>query len=306
METTEAGRGHLKRFAWLSVAAAVATILLKFLAWWLTGSAGLLSDALESLVNLGAAGMTLWMLGLAAKPPTAEHAFGYSKAEYFSSGIEGAMILVAALAIAWTAVDRLLHPQALESVGLGLALSIAASGVNFVVARALLTASRRYGSIALEADAHHLMTDVWTSVGVVVAVGAVAVTGWERLDPLIALAVAANIVFTGYSLVKRSAQGLLDRSLGADQVRAIESALQPHRAAGIGFHALRTRSAAGRSFISLHVLVPGAWSVLRAHDLAERIEREIAAAVPGSAVFTHVEPLEDPASYLDTSLERTE
>ena len=304
MASTETGRGHLKRFAWLSIGAAVATILLKMLAWWLTGSVGLLSDALESVVNLVAAGMTLWMLGLAAKPPTAEHAFGYSKAEYFSSGIEGAMILVAALGIAWAAAGRLLDPQPLESVGLGLAVSVAASGVNFVVARALLSASRRYGSIALEADAHHLMTDVWTSAGVVVAVGAVAVTGWTRLDPVVALAVAANIVFTGYSLIKRSAQGLLDRSLDDVQLQAIEAVLQPQRAAGIVFHALRTRAAAGRSFVSLHVLVPGAWTVQRAHDLAERIEHDIAAAVPGAAVFTHVEPLEDPASYSDASLER--
>ena len=306
MSSTDTGRGHLKRFAWLSIGAAVATILLKFLAWWLTGSVGLLSDALESMVNLVAAAMTLWMLGLAARPPTAEHAFGYSKAEYFSSGIEGAMILVAALAIGWAAAGRLLDPQPLESVGLGLVLSIIASGVNLVVARALLAASRRYGSIALEADAHHLMTDVWTSAGVVVAVGAVATTGWTRLDPAVALAVAANIVFTGYSLIKRSAQGLLDRALGDEQLRAIDAALQPHRDAGIVFHALRTRAAAGRSFVSLHVLVPGAWTVQRAHDLAERIEQDIAVAVPGATAFTHVEPLEDPLSYADTSLERSE
>jgi cation diffusion facilitator family transporter len=304
MESRSPDRSHLKRFAWLSIAAAVATILIKLFAWRLTGSVGLLSDALESLVNLVAAGMTLWMLTLAARPPTAEHAYGYSKAEYFSSGMEGAMILVAALAIAWTAIDRLLHPQPLESVGLGLALSVAASGVNFVVARTLLGAARRYGSIALEADAHHLMTDVWTSAGVVVAVGAVAVTGWERLDPVVALAVAANIVFTGYTLIKRSALGLLDRSLGADQLQAIDKALAPHRAAGIEFHALRTRAAAGRSFVSLHVLVPGAWTVQYAHDIAEGVERDIATAVPGAVVFTHVEPLEDPASYADTALDR--
>ncbi len=292
-------RGHLTRFAWLSIGAAVATISIKLGAWWLTDSVGLLSDALESVVNLVAAGMTLWMLTLSARPPSEEHAFGYSKAEYFSSGLEGALIFVAALAIAWTAVDRLLHPRELESLGLGLGLSLAASLINFGVARVLLGAAKRHQSIALEADAHHLLTDVWTSVGVVLGVGAVALTGWNALDPIIALVVAGNIVFTGFTLVKRSALGLLDRSLEADQLAAIAAVLDRRRGEGIEFHALRTRAAAGRSFISFHVLVPGAWTVQRAHDVAEAIEREVAAAVPGASVFTHAEPLEDPASYDD-------
>jgi len=306
MSSTDTGRGHLKRFAWLSIGAAVATILLKFLAWWLTGSVGLLSDALESMVNLVAAAMTLWMLGLAARPPTAEHAFGYSKAEYFSSGIEGAMILVAALAIGWAAAGRLLDPQPLESVGLERDRAIPPRGCQQRPGDDQVHAAGDDRQDQAEADAHHLMTDVWTSAGVVVAVGAVAATGWTRLDPAVALAVAANIVFTGYSLIKRSAQGLLDRALGDEQLRAIDAALQPHRDAGIVFHALRTRAAAGRSFVSLHVLVPGAWTVQRAHDLAERIEQDIAVAVPGATAFTHVEPLEDPLSYADTSLERSE
>jgi cation diffusion facilitator family transporter len=298
-------RNHLTRFAWLSIAAALATIAIKAGAWWLTGSVGLLSDALESIVNLVAAAMTLWMLALSARPPTEEHAYGYSKAEYFSSGLEGALIFAAALAIAWTAIDRLLHPQPLERVGLGLGLSLGATAINFVVARVLMKAALRYQSIALEADAHHLMTDVWTSVGVVVAVGAVALTEWNWLDPVIALAVAANIVFTGFSLVRRSALGLLDRSLPGEQRAAIESLLQKHRADGIDFHALRTRAAAGRSFVSVHLLVPGAWTVQRAHELAEEVEREIAAAVPGASVFTHTEPREDPSSYEDIALDRT-
>lgn len=304
MSATET-RHHLTRFAWLSIAAAVATISIKIGAWWLTGSVGLLSDALESIVNLVAAAMTLWMLTLSARPPTEEHAYGYSKAEYFSSGLEGAMIFVAALAIAWTAVDRLLHPQPLESVGVGLALSVGASLVNLGVARVLLGAARRYRSIALEADAHHLMTDVWTSAGVVVAVAAVAFTGWNRLDPVVALAVAANIVFTGFSLIKRSALGLLDRSLDAEQRAVIEAVLERHRGDGIEFHALRTRAAAGRSFASMHVLVPGDWTVKRAHDLADSIEHEIAAALPGTTGFTHIEPRDDPASYDDIPLDRT-
>jgi cation diffusion facilitator family transporter len=299
------GRNHLTRFAWLSIAAALATIAIKAGAWWLTGSVGLLSDALESIVNLVAAAMTLWMLTLSARPPTEEHAYGYSKAEYFSSGLEGALIFAAALAIAWTAIDRLLHPQPLERVGLGLGLSLGASVINFLVARVLLKAARRYHSIALEADAHHLMTDVWTSAGVVIAVALVAATGMNWLDPVIALAVAANIVRTGFSLVRRSALGLLDRALPAEQRAAIDAVLAPHRASGIEFHALRTRAAAGRSFVTMHVLVPGAWSVQQAHDLAEAIEREIAHAVPGASVFTHVEPREDPASYDDIELDRS-
>jgi cation diffusion facilitator family transporter len=299
-------RHHLTRFAWLSIAAAVATIAIKAGAWWLTGSVGLLSDALESIVNLVAAAMTLWMLALSARPPTEEHAYGYSKAEYFASGLEGALIFAAALAIAWTAIDRLLHPQPLERVGLGLGLSLVASVINFVVARVLLKAASRYRSIALEADAHHLMTDVWTSIGVVVAVGTVALTQWNWLDPVIALAVAANIIFTGFSLVRRSALGLLDRSLPGEQRAAIESVLQRHREDGIDFHALRTRAAAGRSFVSVHLLVPGAWTVQHAHDVAEQIEREITNAVPGTSAFTHTEPREDPSSYEDIALDRAQ
>lgn len=302
--TAPESRQHLTRFAWLSIAAAIATISIKLGAWWLTGSVGLLSDALESIVNLVAAAMTLWMLALSARPPSDEHAYGYSKAEYFSSGLEGAMIFVAALAIAWTAVDRLLHPRALESVGLGLALSVGASLVNLGVARVLLGAGRRYRSIALEADAHHLMTDVWTSAGVVVAVGAVAFTGWNWLDPVIALAVAANIVFTGFSLIKRSAQGLLDRSLDPQQKAAVDAVLDKYRADGIEFHAVLTRAAAGRSFVSMHVLVPDDWTVKRAHDLADGIEHEIATSLPGTTVFTHIEPREDPTSYADIQLDR--
>ena len=297
-------RSHLTRFAWLSIAAAVATIAIKAGAWWLTGSVGLLSDALESIVNLVAAAMTLWMLTLSARPPTEEHAYGYSKAEYFSSGCEGAMIFAAALAIAWTALERLLHPQPLERIGLGLVLSIAASAINFIVARVLLGAAHRNHSIALEADAHHLMTDVWTSIGVVVGVAAVVLTGWNWLDPVIALAVAANIVFTGFSLVRRSALGLLDPSLPVAQRSAIEAILDRHRSVGVDFHALRTRAAAGRSFVSVHVLVPGAWTVRRAHDLAEAIEREIELAVPRASVITHLEPREDPSSYEDMALDR--
>ncbi|MBK9116383.1 MAG: cation transporter [Betaproteobacteria bacterium] len=297
-------RTHLTRFALLSIAAAIATIGLKTIAWYVTGSVGLLSDALESIVNLVAAIATLWLLTLSARPPDEQYAYGYSKAEYFSSAFEGALILVAAVAIAWTAVERLASPRGLERVDVGLAVSVVATVVNLVVARLLLGAARRYNSIALEADAHHLMTDVWTSVGVVVAVFAVATTGWWWLDPVIALAVAANIVITGISLLRRSAFGLMDQALPAATVREIEGVLARYGSDHVQFHAIRTRAAAGRSFVSMHVLVPGGWTVQQGHDLVEQVEHDIAVAVPGTTVFTHIEPREDPASYRDQALDR--
>ena len=294
--------GSLTRFAWLSVAAAIATIALKTWAWWVTGSVGLLSDAIESLVNLAAALMALWMLTLAERPPDEEHAFGYTKAEYFSSGLEGGMIFIAAAAIVVTAAPRLLHPEPLEAVGLGLAISVAASVINFGVAWALFRAAKRYRSSTLEADAHHLMTDVWTSAGVVAGVILVAVTGWHRLDPLIAILVALNILWTGLGLLRRSALGLLDKAVAPEDRQRIRDILARHEAGGIAFHALRTRQAAGRSFVSLHVLVPGDWTVQRGHDLADAIEREIRSALPRTTVTTHLEPLEDPASQDDVEL----
>ncbi len=296
-------RLHLTRFALLSLAAALVTITLKLVAWYLTGSVGLLSDALESVVNVVAAAATLWLLYLSARPPDDRYAYGYSKAEYFASAFEGALILVAAAAITWTAVVRLLNPQPLEQIGIGLAVSLVATAINFGVARVLLRAARRYNSIALEADSHHLMTDVWTSVGVVVAVLAVGISGWMWLDPVIAIAVAVNIVFTGVSLLRRSAFGLMDQSLPPESVARIDAILAGHRGEDVEFHAIRTRAAAGRSFVSMHVLVPGAWTVQRGHDLVERLEHEIATAVPGTTVFTHIEPKEDPASYDDQSLD---
>jgi cation diffusion facilitator family transporter len=294
----------LVRFAWLSIGAAIATIALKGLAWWLTGSVGLLSDALESFVNLAAALFTLLVLSIAARPPDEEHAYGYSKAEYFASGFEGTLILVAAALIAVAAAERLMHPQPLASVGVGLAVSAVASAVNLAVARVLLGAARRHRSIALEADARHLLTDVWTSAGVIAGVAAVAATGWLWLDPALALAVAANITWWGVKLVRRSVLGLLDRALAPAEREAIERGLAEFRAAGVEFHALRTREAAGRSFVSMHVLVPGNWTVQRGHDVLEEIEARIRAVVPGAAVFTHLEPREDPASYRDVKLDR--
>jgi cation diffusion facilitator family transporter len=294
----------LVRFAWLAIAAAVATIALKTAAWWLTGSVGLLSDALESFVNLAAAVVTLAMLTVAARPPDEAYAYGYSKAEYFASGLEGTLILVAAVLIGIAAVQRLLAPQPLESVGVGLAISVVASAVNLGAARVLARAGRHHRSIALEAGAKHLMTDVWTSAGVVVGVALVALTGWLWLDPVIALAVAAHIVWAGVGIVRRSVVGLLDHALPETERRAIEAVLDGFRTQGIEFHALRTRAAAGRSFVSMHVLVPGAWSVQRGHDVVEEIEARVQNAVPTASVFTHIEPLEDPASYRDERLDR--
>jgi cation diffusion facilitator family transporter len=295
----------LTRFAWLAVAAAVATIALKTLAWVLTGSVGLLSDALESVVNLVAAVLALVALRWAAKPPDEEHAYGHAKAEYVSAGVEGAAIFVAALSIGWVAVDRLLDPMPLEGVGVGLAVALGASLVNLAVGGVLLRTGRRRRSIALEADGRHLLTDVWTSVGVVVAVGAVALTGWGWLDPVIALAVAANILVAGAGLVRRSTGGLMDRRLPAADLDAIDQVLHRAREDRIRFHALRTRRAGRLSFLSVHVLVPGAWTVQRGHDLLEQIEAELRAAVPQLVVFTHLEPLEDPSSFADTVLDRS-
>lgn len=294
----------LTKFAWLSIAAAVTTIGLKMGAWWLTGSVGLLSDALESVVNLVAAVVTLLMLGLAARAPDEDHAYGYGKAENFASGAEGTMILVAAGLIAYTAIERLRAPAAIEQAWLGLGVSVCASLVNLGVARTLLAAGRRYRSIALEADAHHLMTDVWTSVGVVVAVAAVALTGWERLDPIIALVVAANIVWTGVRIVRASALGLLDRAWPLEELTALKKVLAGYPEP-VQIHAVRTRQSGRRRFVSMHVVVPGEWTVARGHTMVEELEHAIEAAVDGAIVDTHLEPLEDPASFADTALDRS-
>jgi cation diffusion facilitator family transporter len=301
--TTE--RAHLTRFAWLSIAAAILTICLKAVAYLVTGSVGLLSDALESIVNLVAAIAALVALTLVAKGPDEEHAYGHDKAEYFSSTLEGALVLVAAGAIVLTALPRLMDPQPIEQVGVGVAVSVVASIINLLVARQLLRAGRAYRSITLEADARHLITDVWTSAGVVLAVVGVMVTGWEQLDPLIALVVAANIIWTGVTLLRRSFLGLLDTALPAEDLATINTILERYQARDdIHTHALRSREAGSRRFVSFHILVPGWWSVHEGHRLLEEIEEEIVEALPGVTVFTHLEALDDPASYADTTLDR--
>jgi cation diffusion facilitator family transporter len=244
------------------------------------------------------------MLTVAARPADADHTYGYSKAEYFSSGVEGALILVAAAAIAWAAISRLLHPRAIEQVGLGLAVSAGASLVNFAVARVLLVGGRRHHSIALEADAQHLMTDVWTSAGVLVGICLVGVTGWQALDPIVALGVAANIIWTGVRLLRRSASGLLDVALVSEEQAALEQVLARYRGPQVQFHAVRTRQAAARRFVALHVLVPGSRSVAEGHELLEAIERDVRKAIPNVTMFTHLEPLEHPSSFEDQALDR--
>ena len=297
---------NLTRFAWLSIAAAVLTIALKMGAYWLTNSVSLLSDALESLVNLVSAIIALIALHIASRPADEEFSFGYSKVEFFSSGFEGGMILVAAGSIIVTAVPRLINPQPLEQVGLGVIVSVVASLINLGVSRVLASAGKSNNSITLEADAHHLMTDVITTGGVLIGVGLVYLSGWQILDPIIAILVALNILRTGFSLVRQSAKGLLDVSLPEDDVSTIQHIFKGYDQQGIEFHALRTRSAAARGFVSVHILVPGHWTVKDAHLQADQVEQKIYQQLPNIAVFTHVEPLGDPLSFEDSSFDREE
>ena len=294
----------LKRYAWLSIAAALSTILLKGIAWRLTDSVGLLSDAIESFVNLAGALMALGMLSVAARPADESHAYGHTKAEYFSSAFEGFLILGAAVWIAVEAVERLHNARPVQAAPIGLGVAVLATIVNFVTARILMTVGHKSRSITLEADAHHLLTDVWTSIGVIAGVALVWLTGWLWLDPTIALLVAANIVWTGWRLMHRSAAGLMDASLPVSELKQVEAILVSYRQKGLEFHALRTRQAGARTFITLHVLVPGAWTVQQGHDWSERIEADLRRALPGVHVTTHLEPKEDPVSMVDQELDR--
>jgi len=298
-------KGGLERYAWLSVAVALATITLKTLAWYFTGSVGLLSDALESLINLAAALLAVSMLRVAAAPPDEEHPHGHFKAEYFSSGIEGALIVLAAAGIVWTALPRLAAPQPIEAPLLGLALSAVASGFNLAAGWHLIRVGRREESIALEADGHHLLADVWTSAGVIVGVALAAATGWNLLDPLVALAVAAHIVWTGFMLVRRSFAGLMDAAIPEAERAEIEKIFAEYRPRyAVDFHALRTRQSGSRRFVSFHLLVPDGWTVERAHALSEEIEARVRSLVPNAILLVHIEPIGQRASYDDIKLER--
>jgi cation diffusion facilitator family transporter len=296
-------RIYLKRFAWLSIGAAVLTIGLKATAYFLTGSVGLLSDALESFVNLAGAVMALAMLGVASRPEDESHHFGHSKAEYFSSGLEGGFIMIAAAGIAYTAVDRLINPRPLEQLGIGLAVSAAAGLINLVAALIIDRNGKKYNSITLRANARHLMTDVWTSVGVLVAVSLVALTGWQPLDSLVAIGVAINIVWSGVGIVKQSVSGLMDSVLPDEELGLIRQKIEELLPVGVTYHALMTRQAGARRFVSFHVLVPGKWTIEHGHVLLEKLEVQLTQLLPNMVVFTHIEPLDDPASWKDLTLD---
>ena len=298
--------GRSTRFyAAVSIAAALATVGLKAASYLLTGSVGLLSDAAESSANFVAAVGAFWALSAAARPPDEEHAFGHTKAEFFSSALEGALVLAAAAFIVATALGRLFDPQPLENVGSGLAVSVVAAALNGAVGLVLLRAGGRLRSAALRADGRHLLTDVWTTAGVVAGILLVGTTGWLVLDPLIALLVAANILWIGVRILNEAAHGLLDTALPPEDLAVVEAVQERHwEEAGVRFHALRTRSAGARRFVSMHVLVPGSWTVRRGHDLSEELEREIVEALPMTTVFVHLEPMEDEASFRDLGLDR--
>lgn len=303
MTSTPAPRVDLTKFAWLSIAAALVTIALKTGAWWVTGSVGLLSDAAESVVNLVAAVVALYVLKVAARPADKNHHFGHSKAEYFSSAVEGIMIFVAAAAILVFAIRRLLDPQPIEQVGLGLAISVVAAAVNGAVAFVLMRAGKQHNSITLRADAKHLYTDLITTAGVIVGVVLVALTGWHWLDPVIAIAVGLNILWTGWRLVMESTSGLMDESLPKETNERLREILAVATAdEGMAFHAFRTRVSGARAFMDFHLLVPGAWSVQQGHDALEDLVEEIREEFPDLLVLGHLEPIEDPRSYEDENL----
>jgi cation diffusion facilitator family transporter len=304
MENTSDQPVPLTRYAWMSIIAAIVTITLKSAAYVLTGSVGLLSDAIESFVNLAAAIVALIALRILIRPANDEFTFGFSKVEYFSSGFEGGMILLAAVSIIINALPRLIHPVPLEQLGLGLTISVIASLINLGVALVLMRAGKRFNSITLEADARHLMTDVWTTGGVLIGIALVWVTGFVRLDPFIAIAVAVNILFTGYRLLVRSGRGLLDVALPEEETAEVKSILEAYQPEGVGYHSLRSRQSAARKFMVVHLLVPGDWTVRQGHLVAEQIETKVIRAIPHSNIVTHIEPIEDPISQQDMNLDR--
>jgi cation diffusion facilitator family transporter len=296
----------LKKFIYISIAAAILTISLKLIAYLLTNSVGLLSDAMESCVNLVAAVVALIMIRLAEKPPDQEHEFGHNKAEYFSSAIEGGLIVLAAFSIIWSAVPRIIHPKPLENIAVGLLVAAGASLINLAASTILVKNGKKYNSITLEADGKHLMTDVLTSAGVLVGIGLMKLTGWLRLDGIVAIGVAINIIWTGYQLLKRSALGLLDTALPQDEIDNIRLVLEKYEQKNIQFHSLMTRQSGQRKFILVHILMPGTIDIQQGHNLAEKVENDIRMLFPNTqtTVFTHLEPIEDPVSMLDISIDR--
>ena len=302
MNSMSGGHSHgsqLTKYAWLSIAAAIITISLKTYAWHLTGSVGILADALESVVNLVAAIIALAALRVASRPADDEHHFGHGKIEYLSAGAEGVMILVAAALIIWESISRLINPEPLDEIGIGIALTTLATLVNLLVGLVLIQVGRRERSLILEADGKHLMTDVWTGVGVVVAVILVHFTGWLRLDPIVGIVVAINILIVGGKLIRQAFRGLLDAALPEEEQALVHGALEQFVSADVHFHAITCRESGMDRFVSMHVLVPGAWTVQQSHDLIEDVEAAIRAVLDNAIVDTHVEPREDPRSYDD-------
>lgn len=296
----------LKKYLYLSIATAIATIILKFIAYAKTGSMGFFSDALESFVNLLAALVALYLLHLSEKPADEEHEFGHSKAEYFSGALEGALILIAAFSIIYTSIPRIIHPQPIDNLGVGIFFSLAASLINLVVAQVLIRNGKKNNSLILEADGKHLLTDVWTSVGVIVGVILVKVTGIHVLDPIIAILVALHIVYTGYKLISRSTSGLMDAAIPQEEIKKITDYLDSHKGKETDYHSLLTRQAGFRKFVSFHLLVPGKWSVKQGHDFAENIEQYIEKMFDENVTVTsHIEPIEDPLSLNDLNIDRS-
>ena len=298
-------KSPLQYFLYLSIGAAIITIVLKSYAYYVTGSVGLMSDALESFVNLFAAIFALLMLIISQKPADKKHMYGHSKAEYFSSAAEGALIIIAAFSIIRSAIPRIINPVSIENVDLGLLLSLIASLVNFGVGSVLIINGKKRKSLILEADGRHLMTDVWTSLGVIVGIIIVKVTGWYIVDPIIALFVAVNIMYTGYKLIKRSARGLMDATIPDEDMKQIIVYLDSLKSKQIEYHSLMTRVAGQRKFIFFHLLVPGNWTVKHGHDCADEIEEHIISMFTEPVtVDTHLEPVEDPASMNDIGIDR--
>jgi len=295
---------HLRWPITLSIFAAIITIGMKGTAYLLTGSVGLLSDALESLVNLTAALTAYVALWYAARPADRTHAFGHEKIEYFSSGLEGVLIILAGIATAGYAVSRLIYRGALQNLEVGTLIGLAAAGVNFVVARVLLHYGRKHNSIVLEADGKHLMADVWTSLGVLLGLGLVMLTKLEWLDPVIAIAVGLNIVWTGAELVYRSFNGLMDHALPVEEQEQIRTVIAANLPAGATFHMLRTRRAGQRSFAEFHLLVEGDQTVRAAHLIAHAVEAALVAAMPGLEVTIHIEPVDEQDSFENEELKR--
>jgi cation diffusion facilitator family transporter len=294
----------LAHIAWLSIIASILTITIKWTAYHVTGSVGFLSDAMESFINLVAGIVAFIMLTIAAHPPDKKHPFGHDKAEYFSSLIEGVLIVLAAIGIVFAAVNRIYHPRVLEELNMGMALSLFATFINFITARILMNYGQKHNSITLEADAHHLMTDVWTTIGIVVGIILVKLTHWQLLDPLMAISVALSIVYTGAKLIVRSTDGLMDSKLSEKEMILIRKILDRYKEQGIDYHALNTRQSSSKSFVTFHLLIQGDLTIYQAHEYSKIIEKEIAAVLPNSSVFIHLEPLNDPDAFEDHLKER--